>query len=42
VTYKQHRSSLTFAHVLHFANGILLKFCVTDGEDFVDDKYFGV
>ena len=42
MAYKEHRSSLAFAHVLHFTNGFLLKFCIADCKDFIYYKDFGV
>ena len=42
MTHEQHGSALSFADVLHFADGFLLEFGVADGEDFVDDEDFGV
>ena len=32
--------SLTFANILHLANGFLLEFCITYSQDFIYDKYF--
>ena len=42
MTHEQYCTATALRDFLHLADGFLLEFGITDGEDFVDDEDFGV
>ena len=42
MAYKKDSSSFTLTNILHLANGFLLKLCISDSEDFVNNEDFRI